>query len=83
MTLDLDGPEPLYVQLAGVIEARIASGEYQPNRRVPSEADLVEEFGVARPTVRAAIDLLRERGLVRTVRGKGTFVVGSGASEGD
>lgn len=75
MTLDLDGPDPLYEQIAEVLAARIADGTYPPRRRIPSEAGLVDEFGVSRPTARAAVQLLVERGLVRTVRGKGTFVV--------
>lgn len=75
MSLDLDGPEPLYEQIAEVIAARIADGTYPPRRRIPSEAALCEEFGVARPTARSAVALLVERGLVVTVRGKGSFVV--------
>jgi len=75
MTLDLDGPEPLYEQIAQILAARIADGTYLPRRRIPSEAGIVDEFGVSRPTARAAVQLLVERGLVRTVRGKGTFVV--------
>ncbi|CAL9446579.1 HTH-type transcriptional repressor NagR [Streptomyces sp. enrichment culture] len=75
MTLDLDGPEPLYEQIAQILAARIADGTYLPRRRIPSEAQIVEEFGVSRPTARAAVQLLVERGLVHTVRGKGSFVV--------
>jgi GntR family transcriptional regulator len=74
MTLDLDGPEPLYEQIADLLAARIADGTYPPRRRIPSEAALCEEFDVARPTARAAVALLVDRGLVRTVRGKGTYV---------
>lgn len=77
MTLDLDGPEPLYEQIAEVLAARIADGTYPPRRRIPSEAGIVDEFGVSRPTARAAVQLLVERGLVQTVRGKGSFVVDS------
>ncbi|MGV4889260.1 GntR family transcriptional regulator [Streptomyces viridosporus] len=77
MTVDLDGPEPLYEQIAAVLAARIADGTYPPRRRVPSEAGIVAEFGVSRPTARAAVQLLVERGLVRTVRGKGSYVVDS------
>ncbi|MEV8046367.1 GntR family transcriptional regulator [Streptomyces griseoluteus] len=75
MTLDLDGPEPLYEQIATVLAGRIADGTYPPRRRIPSEADVVAEFGVSRPTARAAIQLLIDRGLVVTVRGKGRYVV--------
>ncbi|MFH9977959.1 GntR family transcriptional regulator [Streptomyces sp. NPDC017179] len=77
MTLDLDGPEPLYEQIARVLTTRITDGTYPPRRRIPSEAGIVEEFGVSRPTARAAVQLLVERGLVQTVRGKGSFVVAS------
>jgi len=75
MTLDLDGPDPLYEQIAQILAARIADGTYPPRRRIPSEAGIVDEFGVSRPTARAAVQLLAERGLVHTVRGKGTYVV--------
>lgn len=74
MTVDLDGPEPLYEQIADVIAARIADGTYPPRRRIPSEAAICEEFSVARPTARSAVRLLVERGLVHTVRGKGSYV---------
>ncbi|GAB3692629.1 GntR family transcriptional regulator [Nocardiopsis oceani] len=74
MTIDLDGPEPLFEQIAEVMAGRIASGEYASRRRIPSEAALCEEFGVSRPTVRAAISLLTDKGLVTTVRGKGSYV---------
>jgi DNA-binding GntR family transcriptional regulator len=74
MTLDLDGPEPLYEQIAAILAARITDGTYPPKRRIPSEAGIVEEFDVSRPTARAAVQLLVERGLVITVRGKGSYV---------
>jgi GntR family transcriptional regulator len=73
--IDHDGPTPLYVQVADAIEARIHGGELRPNRPVPSENQLVQEYGIARGTARKAIDLLRERGLVTTVVGRGTYVL--------
>lgn len=76
MTLDLDGPEPLYEQIASILAARITDGTYPPQRRIPSEAGIVDEFEVSRPTARAAVQLLVERGLVVTVRGKGSYVAG-------
>jgi len=82
MTVDLDGPEPLYEQIAAVLAARIEDGTYPPRRRVPSEAAICTEFEVSRPTARAAIGLLVERGLVETVRGKGSFVVDQSPTEG-
>lgn len=72
---DLDGPEPFYEQIADVLAGRIADGTYALRSRIPAEAALTEEFEVSRPTVRRAVALLVDRGLVRTSRGKGTYVV--------
>lgn len=77
MGIDLDGPEPLYEQIADLLTSRIADSTYQPRRRIPSEAAICEEFDVSRPTAARAIELLVERGLVVTVQGKGRFVVGA------
>lgn len=72
--IDREGMVPLYVQVADAVAARIASGELPPNRLIPSENRLTQEYGIARGTARKALDLLRERGLVVTVVGRGTFV---------
>jgi GntR family transcriptional regulator len=73
--IDPDGPTPLYVQVADAIQARIESGELVADRPIPSENQLVQEYGIARGTARKSIQLLRERGLVVTVVGRGTFVI--------
>ncbi|WP_416351830.1 GntR family transcriptional regulator [Streptomyces sp. NEAU-H22] len=46
-----------------------------PDRPIPFENHLADEYGVARLTARRAAQELRERGLIVTVRGKGSFVV--------
>lgn len=68
------GVLPLYVQLRDDVVTRIEAGEFQPGDRLPSEPELTRVYGVGRPTVRQAIDLLRRQGVVVTVRGSGTFV---------
>lgn len=73
--LDPMSARPLYVQLADAIAGKIASGELAPDRPIPSENHLADEYGVARLTARRAAQELRERGLIVTVRGKGSFVV--------
>lgn len=73
--LDPMSARPLYVQLADVVARKIKSGELAPDRPIPSENHLAEEYGVARLTARRAAQELRERGLIVTVRGKGSFVV--------
>ena len=69
-----DGPELVYVQVADHIAARIASGELAPGTRLPPERDLATIYGVAYDTIRRANELLRKRGLIVTVHGRGTFV---------
>ncbi len=64
-----------YVQVADNIQVRIEAGEI--THRLPSERDLAEEYGVAYQTVRHAMKLLRERGLIITRQGRGTFVTGA------
>ncbi|GAA3494526.1 hypothetical protein GCM10019016_016260 [Streptomyces prasinosporus] len=73
--LDPMSAKPLYVQLADVIAKKIESGDLAPDRPIPSENHLAEAYGVARLTARRAAQELRERGLIVTVRGKGSFVV--------
>ncbi|MEV6846558.1 GntR family transcriptional regulator [Actinoplanes sp. NPDC051411] len=53
---------------------RIKAGDLLPNRPIPSENQLVQEYAVAPGTARKAIQLLRERGVVVTVVGRGTYV---------
>jgi len=72
--IDHDSPTPVYVQIADEITARIKAGKLPAGRPIPSEATMVQEFGVARSTVRHAVALLRERGLVYTVPHRGTYV---------
>lgn len=71
---DPAGPQLVYVALADHLAARIAAGELRPGARLPSERDLAAEYGVAYMTVRRAAALLRERGLIVTVHGRGTYV---------
>jgi DNA-binding GntR family transcriptional regulator len=67
-------PTPLYVQLANILRGMIDSGELQPRAPLPSESYLQQEQGVSRGTVRMAVAILRNEGLVITIGGRGTFV---------
>jgi DNA-binding GntR family transcriptional regulator len=71
----IDHDRPIWQQVAGDIEADIRSGALAPGARLPAEDDLVIMYGVARNTVRRAIEGLRERGLAETFQGRGTYVV--------
>jgi len=63
-----------YQQIADRLRDQIASGVFGPGERLPSEPDLVEEYQASRNTVRLAIALLTNQGLVVTRQGLGTFV---------
>jgi GntR family transcriptional regulator len=72
--VDHMNPTPLYVQLADILREMITSGELEPRSPLPSESYLQQEQGVARGTVRQAMGILRDEGLVVTISGRGTFV---------
>lgn len=81
--IEPDGPVPVYLQLAEILTDRIRRGDWQPNRPIPSETQLVQEFGIARGTVRRAVAVLRERELVFTVAQRGTYVAPQAAESAD
>ncbi|PKQ31198.1 MAG: GntR family transcriptional regulator [Actinobacteria bacterium HGW-Actinobacteria-2] len=57
------------------LRTELSVGTHEPGTRLPAEAQLAEQFGVSRPTIRAALRELEAMGLVRTQHGVGTFVV--------
>ncbi|HET9897846.1 MAG TPA: winged helix-turn-helix domain-containing protein [Streptosporangiaceae bacterium] len=64
-----------YLQVADDVQKRIESGEIP--LKLPAERALAVEYGAAYTTVRRAMEVLRERGLILTVHGRGTFVAAS------
>lgn len=65
---------PIWQQVAEIIRARIEDGTYQPRQPVPSENQMIKEFGIARATARKAFAHLRETGYIYTVKSLGSFV---------
>lgn len=65
-------------QLAGHLRDRLASREWLLGDQLPTEAELVDFYGVSRATVRQALKTLENQGLIVTRRGRGTFVAGDG-----
>lgn len=63
-----------YLQVAGDLRARIASGEWRTGGRLPSRAHLAEEYGVGRNVTQRAVDLLIVEGLLEGRAGSGTYV---------
>ena len=66
--------ETKYQTLIEYITGMVNDGTYQPGEKLPSENDLSNQLGISRQTVRKALSLLEEEGVVRRVRGSGTFV---------
>ncbi|MEU1538023.1 GntR family transcriptional regulator [Actinacidiphila glaucinigra] len=67
---------PKYVRLAQTIQGRIEDGTYPPGSLVPSENQLVQAFGMSRPTVVRALELLKRDGWLESRQGFGTIVRG-------
>lgn len=80
---DLEAPggrdaDLAYMRVADDIAARITSGELAAGARLRSERDLATYYGVSYGTVRRAMQVLRDRGLITTIHGRGTFVADPG-----
>ena len=63
-----------YQEIADRLRDQIDNGAFNPGERLPSEPDLVRQFDASRNTVRLALALLTNQGLVVTRQGLGTFV---------
>ncbi|MGA4994725.1 GntR family transcriptional regulator [Nonomuraea bangladeshensis] len=74
--MSLESVPPKYAQLVQALQRRIESGTYPPGSLLPSEHQLIQEFSVSRPTVVAALRVLREQGWIESQQGKGRFVRG-------
>ena len=66
--------QPAYLQVKTFIQQHISSGEWRPGDPVPSEAMLMQQFGISRMTVNRALRELNQEGMVTRVQGSGTFV---------
>lgn len=74
MTDEAGFEPPKYAQIVAAIRRRIADGTYPPGSLLPSEAKLLKEFGVSRPTVVRALEALKLRGEIDREHGRGSFV---------
>jgi DNA-binding FadR family transcriptional regulator len=57
------------------LKDKILAGELPPGHKLPSEAELIDEYGVSRTVIREAVTRLRAEGLVETFQGRGSFVL--------
>jgi GntR family transcriptional repressor for pyruvate dehydrogenase complex len=68
-------PKKVSTQIADQIRSSILSGEFAPGDKLPPERELAEMFGVSRPSVREALNVLASSGLVMSYQGGGTVVM--------
>lgn len=74
MVIEHGGEEWEYLQLARILRQRIADGTYEPGQKIPPILALQAEFSLSSVTVRRAVRLLSDEGLLHRVPGRGTFV---------
>lgn len=72
--IDRRSYEPAYMQLVRIVSEQIATGILRPGDQLPTEGQFCSQFDVSPMTVRRAINILAERGLVSATQGRGTFV---------
>jgi GntR family transcriptional regulator len=66
--------QPLYASLSQLLRSQIADGQWQAGAQLPTIAEMAEQYGVARVTVRQALGALAAEGLIESLQGKGTYV---------
>ena len=76
--IDHGGADFPYVQLADRLRERISSGEFGPGEKLPTIDEIVAGTGLSPMTIRRAYRVLADEGLVRVVKGRGTFVARRG-----
>ncbi len=72
--IDKKSFQPAYLQLANILKGKIAGGLFRPGEQLPSESELRAQYKISQMTVRRAVQILQEQGVVDTSQGKGSFV---------
>jgi len=74
VAIDRHSYKPAYAQLVDILRLQIATGTLRPGDQLPSESQLCKLYRVSPMTVRRAINILVEQGVISTAQGSGTFV---------
>lgn len=75
------GAQPIYKQVCEHFVGLIASGEWQPDKAIPSEIELARSLAVSQGTIRKAMACLERSGLINRQQGRGTFVADQQSDE--
>jgi GntR family transcriptional regulator len=68
------GPLALYYQVATRLRNEIIMGAWPPGSQLPTEDEIVKEYGVSRQTVRKAKEMLAREGFIHSIKGSGSYV---------
>jgi len=79
--IETASPVPKYVRIARSLRSRITEGQFAPGSRLPSQRQLMAEYGVALMTVRQVLGMLHDEGLVRSIQGSGVYVADPAAKK--
>lgn len=85
VSIDRGSYEPAYIQLVTILRECVASGCLLPGDQLPSQSQLCRRYGVSPMTVRRAVNILADQGVVSAQQGRGTYVksIGLGAATFD
>lgn len=72
---DFSDPRPPYLQIADDLRRQIKAGRFQPGDRLPPTLTMQKTYGTASETIRHAVRVIRDEGLVATQSTRGTFVL--------
>lgn len=72
--IDHDSARFPFEQLADALRQGIRSGQYAPGRKLPTISEITSETGLSPMTIRRAVKVLVDEGLIQVVPGRGTFV---------
>lgn len=75
MIINRNASKPIYLQVADYLRNNIYAEEWGKGEKIPSENKVMHELGVSRGTVKKAVSMLVEEGLLEQIQGKGTYVI--------
>lgn len=77
LVIDFKNEKPLYLQLVEIIKQRVVANSWAPGMKIPSENEMTREFGLSVGTVKKALGVLVNEGILFRRQGQGTFIASS------
>jgi GntR family transcriptional regulator len=74
IALNRNSKLPLYQQIYEMLRSDILAKHWKPGDMIPPESEMVEQYQVSSITIRQALEMLEQEGLIYRQRGRGTFI---------